>query len=40
VIETIEGNTDAQGGSNGTAVFTRLRNFRKTTLDVYSIEGV
>lgn len=40
VVETIEGNTDLKGGSNGTAVFSRVRNFRKTTLDVFTIEGL
>jgi peptidoglycan hydrolase-like protein with peptidoglycan-binding domain len=40
VVETIEGNTDSKGGSNGTAVFTRVRNFQKTTLDLFSIEGL
>lgn len=38
VVETIEGNTDSKGGSNGTAVFSRVRNFQKTTLDVFSID--
>ncbi len=40
IIETIEGNTDSKGGSNGTAVFSRVRNFQKTTLDVFSIDGL
>ncbi|GAB3801325.1 hypothetical protein GCM10028819_28350 [Spirosoma humi] len=40
VIETIEGNTDTQGGSNGTAVYARVRNIQKTTLDVFSIDGL
>lgn len=40
VVETIEGNTDSKGGSNGTAVFTRVRNFQKTTLDLFSIDGL
>ena len=40
VVETIEGNTDSKGGSNGTSVFTRVRNFQKTTLDLFSIEGL
>lgn len=40
VVETIEGNTDSKGSSNGTAVFTRVRNFHKTTMDVFSIEGL
>ncbi|MFD2571686.1 peptidoglycan-binding protein [Spirosoma soli] len=40
VVETIEGNTDSKGSSNGTAVFARVRNFRKTTMDVFSIDGL
>ena len=40
VIETLEGNTDLKGGSNGTAVFTRVRNIQKATIDVLSIEGL
>jgi len=40
VVETIEGNTDTKGSSNGTGVFARVRNFRKTTMDVFSIEGL
>jgi hypothetical protein len=40
VVETIEGNTDTKGGSNGTAVFARVRNFQTTTLDVFSIDGL
>ncbi|AKD58672.1 peptidoglycan-binding domain-containing protein [Spirosoma radiotolerans] len=39
-IETIEGNTDTQGGSNGTGVYARVRNIQKTTLDVFSIDGL
>lgn len=34
---TIEGNTDINGSSNGTGVFKRVRNFRKNTLDVFSL---
>ncbi len=40
VVETIEGNTDTKGGSNGTAVFAHVRNFRKTTMDIFSIDGL
>lgn len=40
IIETIEGNTDTQGGNNGTAVYARVRNIQKTTLDVFSIDGL
>ncbi|GAA4451203.1 hypothetical protein GCM10023189_12900 [Nibrella saemangeumensis] len=39
-FETIEGNTDSKGSSNGTAVFTRTRNFRTTTIDVFAVEGL
>ncbi|GAA4400139.1 hypothetical protein GCM10023187_12990 [Nibrella viscosa] len=39
-FETIEGNTDSKGSSNGTAVFTRTRNFRTTTIDVFTVEGL
>ncbi|GAB3889454.1 peptidoglycan-binding domain-containing protein [Spirosoma agri] len=40
VIETLEGNTDLKGSSNGTAVFARVRNIQKATIDVFSIEGL
>ncbi|RYF49165.1 MAG: hypothetical protein EOO39_45950 [Cytophagaceae bacterium] len=40
IIETIEGNTNTQGGSNGTSVYARVRNIQKTTLDVFSIDGL
>lgn len=39
-FETIEGNTDSKGSSNGTAVFTRTRNFRTTTIEVFKIDGL
>ena len=38
VIETIEGNTNQAGSRNGIAVLKRTRNFRKSKLDVFSIE--
>ncbi|MBK5212345.1 MAG: peptidoglycan-binding protein [Flavobacteriaceae bacterium] len=38
VIETIEGNTNQAGSRNGIAVLKRTRNFRKSLLDVFSIE--
>ncbi len=38
VIETIEGNTNHQGSRNGVAVMKRTRNFRKSKIDVFSIE--
>ncbi len=40
VFETIEGNTNEQASSNGTAVFSRVRNFRKAVIDVYHTEGL
>lgn len=38
VIETIEGNTNQAGSRNGIAVMKRNRNFRKSKIDVFSIE--
>lgn len=40
VFETIEGNTNDQSSNNGTAVFSRVRNFRKAVIDVYRTEGI
>lgn len=40
VFETIEGNTNEQSSNNGTAVFSRVRNFRKAVIDVYQTEGL
>lgn len=37
-VETIEGNTNTQGSRNGVAVMKRIRNFRKSKIDVFSIE--
>lgn len=37
-FETVEGNTNAGGSSNGIAVLKRVRNFRTSKLDVFSIE--
>ncbi|MGF2412979.1 peptidoglycan-binding protein [Ferruginibacter sp.] len=37
-FETIEGNTNSGGSSNGNAVLKRIRNFRLSKLDVFSIE--
>ncbi|KUG07653.1 peptidoglycan-binding protein [Solirubrum puertoriconensis] len=36
-FETIEGNTDQGGSSNGIGVFARTRNFRKSVIDAVSI---
>jgi hypothetical protein len=38
VFETIEGNTNDGGSSNGNAVLKRVRNFMQSKLDVFSIE--
>ncbi len=38
VIETIEGNTNADGSSNGNAVLNRMRNFKQSKIDFFSIE--
>mgnify|MGYP003460819663 FL=1 len=37
-FETIEGNTNGGGSSNGNAALKRVRNFRQSKLDVFSIE--
>ncbi|MBX3257282.1 MAG: peptidoglycan-binding protein [Chitinophagaceae bacterium] len=37
-FETIEGNTNMGGSRNGNAVLRRVRNFRLSKLDVFSIE--
>lgn len=37
-FETIEGNTNGGGSSNGNAALKRIRNFRLSKLDVFSIE--
>jgi peptidoglycan hydrolase-like protein with peptidoglycan-binding domain len=38
IFETIEGNTNGGGSSNGNAALKRIRNFRQSKLDVFSIE--
>jgi peptidoglycan hydrolase-like protein with peptidoglycan-binding domain len=38
VFETVEGNTNEGGSSNGVAVLKRVRNFRSSKLDIFSIE--
>ncbi|UFH54606.1 peptidoglycan-binding protein [Spirosoma sp. KNUC1025] len=38
LFETVEGNTNDGGSSNGNAVLKRMRNFRKSKLDVFSIQ--
>lgn len=36
-FETVEGNTNNDGSSNGNGVYRRIRNFRKSAIDVFSI---
>ncbi len=38
-IETIEGNTNADGSRNGNGVYRRIRNFQKSKIDVFSIQN-
>ena len=40
VIETIEGNTNAEGSSNGNAVLNKIRNFKQSKIDFFSIESL
>lgn len=40
VFETIEGNTNAGGSSNGNAVLSRVRNFRKSNIDVFPVDNL
>ncbi|MBD2753187.1 peptidoglycan-binding protein [Spirosoma validum] len=40
IFETIEGNTNEGGSSNGNAVLSRVRNFRQSKLDVFSIDSL
>lgn len=37
-IETIEGNTNSMGSSNGNAVANKIRNFKTTKIDFFSIQ--
>ena len=37
VFETVEGNTNAGGSTNGNAVLSRIRNFRKSNIDVFPV---
>ncbi len=39
-FETIEGNTNEGGSSNGNAVYKRVRSFTASKLDVFSIESL
>ena len=38
IFETVEGNTNNGGSSNGNAALKRIRNFMQSKLDVFSIE--
>jgi Putative peptidoglycan binding domain len=38
IFETVEGNTNHGGSSNGNAALKRIRNFMQSKLDVFSIE--
>jgi len=38
LIETIEGNTNANGSSNGINVMNRIRNYQQSKIDFFSIE--
>lgn len=40
VIETIEGNTNSDGSSNGNAVLNKIRNFKQSKIDFFSIESL
>ncbi|MCV9930374.1 peptidoglycan-binding protein [Flavobacterium sp. LS1R49] len=40
VIETIEGNTNADGSSNGNSVMNRIRNYKQSKIDFFSIESL
>jgi hypothetical protein len=40
IFETIEGNTNTDGSSNGNGVYQRTRNFQKDTLDVFTIQSL
>ncbi|MFD1604390.1 peptidoglycan-binding protein [Flavobacterium artemisiae] len=37
IIETIEGNTNADGSHNGNAVMNRMRNYKQSKIDFFSI---
>jgi peptidoglycan hydrolase-like protein with peptidoglycan-binding domain len=40
IIETIEGNTNSDGSHNGNAVMNRIRNFKQSKIDFFSIESL
>ncbi len=39
-IETIEGNTNSGGSNNGNAVMDKIRNYKQSKLDFFSIESL
>ncbi|WP_433763605.1 peptidoglycan-binding protein [Flavobacterium ginsenosidimutans] len=39
-IETIEGNTNSGGSNNGNAVLDKIRNYKQSKLDFFSIESL
>jgi peptidoglycan hydrolase-like protein with peptidoglycan-binding domain len=40
VIETIEGNTNSAGSPNGNAVMNRIRNYKQSKIDFFSIQSL
>lgn len=40
LIETIEGNTNSDGSHNGNAVMNRIRNYKQSKIDFFSIEAL
>jgi peptidoglycan hydrolase-like protein with peptidoglycan-binding domain len=40
IFETIEGNSNDGGSNNGNRVCRRIRNYQKSKLDVFSVEGL
>ena len=40
IIETFEGNTNSDGSHNGNAVMNRIRNYKQSKIDFFSIESL
>jgi peptidoglycan hydrolase-like protein with peptidoglycan-binding domain len=40
IIETIEGNTNSDGSQNGNAVMNRIRNYRQSKIDFFSVNAL
>lgn len=40
IIETVEGNTNSDGSHNGNAVMNRIRNYKQSKIDFFSIESL